>query len=248
MATPTVYLVSGASRGIGLGLVTDLATRPDTIVFAGARNPTGATALTALMQAHPGKVHVVQLTSGDRAENDTAVKEIGRVAGRLDVVIANAGISNYDGPTMDTPEEQLRDHYEVNVIGTHVLLCATYPLLAASTPAPKFVAISSMGGSIAQGTPIPKGMLAYGASKAALNYLMRKVHFEYPGLICFPMCPGAVATERVLSRGLEPELMKKYGMRSVAESAAAILTVVVEATREKDGGRFVNHDGTTLEW
>lgn len=39
-----------------------------------------------------------------------------------------------------------------------------------------------MGGSIAQGTSIPKGMLAYGASKAALNYLMRKVHFEYPGL------------------------------------------------------------------
>lgn len=109
------------------------------------------------------------------------------------------GISNFYGPAMETPEVQLRDHYEVralisptspvliplaqvNVIGTHVLLCATYPLLASSTPTPKFIAISSMGGSIAQGTSIPKGMLAYGASKAALNYLMRKVHFEYLGL------------------------------------------------------------------
>lgn len=69
----------------------DLATRPDTIVFAGARNPSGATALAELVQTHPEKVHVVQLTSGDRAENDAAVKEIERVAGRLDVVIANAG-------------------------------------------------------------------------------------------------------------------------------------------------------------
>lgn len=47
---------------------------------------------------------------------------------------------------------------------------------------------------------------------------------------------------------LEPELMKKYNMKSVEDSAAAILKVVVEATREKDGGRFLSHDGTMLEW
>ena len=111
MATPTVYLISGANRGIGafppyhfilaakrlthtpkgLGIVTALAARPDTIVFAGARNPSGATALANLAQAHPENVYTVQLTSGSRADNETAVKEIQRVVGRLDVVIANAG-------------------------------------------------------------------------------------------------------------------------------------------------------------
>ncbi|KZP15553.1 NAD(P)-binding protein [Athelia psychrophila] len=246
MATPTAYLVSGASRhrtrtcnGLGHAPRHNLLRRRQQPQWRDC--PYRA-------RAGPSNVHVVQRTSGDRAENDAAVKEIARVAGRLDIVIANAGIRNFVGPAMDTPEEQLRDHHEVNVTGTHVLLCTTYPLLAASTPAPEFVAISSIGGSIAQGTQIPKGVLAYGASKAALNYLVRKVHLEYPGLICFPMCPGAVATERVLSSDLDPDLMKKCGMRSVAESATAILTVVMEATREKDGGRFVNHEGTTLEW
>ncbi|KAF7972914.1 hypothetical protein HWV62_16560 [Athelia sp. TMB] len=233
----------------GLGIVTALAARPDTIVFAGARNPGGATALAKLVQAYPGNVYTVQLTSGSRADNEAAVEEIQKVAGRLDAVIANAGISNFIGPAVDTPEEKLREHYEVNVIGTHVLFSTTYALLSAS-PNPKFIAISSAGGSIAQGTPMPRGMLAYGASKAALNYLVRKVHFEYPDLVAFPISPGAVATDlakKSASAALDPELAKKYKMISVEESAAAILKLVDEATREKDGGKFLNYDGTIWE-
>ncbi|KAF7965425.1 hypothetical protein HWV62_43648, partial [Athelia sp. TMB] len=227
-----------------------LAARPDTIVFAGARNPGGATALAKLVQAHPGNVYIVQLTSGSRADNEAAVEEIQKVAGRLDVVIANAGISNFIGPAVDTPEEKLREHYEVNVIGTHVLFSTTYAQLSAS-PNPKFIAISSAGGSIAQGTPMPRGMLAYGASKAALNYLVRKVHFEHPDLVAFPISPGAVATDmakKSASAALDPELAKKYKMISAEESAAAILKLVDEATREKYGGKFLNYDGTIWEW
>lgn len=109
MLTSTVYLVTGASRGIGsarssrqsghnltlapigLGIVSELAARADTIVFAGVRSPSTATALTELARNHPGKLRVVKLTSGDRTENDAALKEIESIAGRLDVVIANAG-------------------------------------------------------------------------------------------------------------------------------------------------------------
>lgn len=111
----TVYLVSGANRGIGmyfpslpvyayirtaptlclistgLGIVTELAGHDNTIVFAGARNPDAAKDLHALVEKHPGKVHIVKLISADRAGNDVAVEEIKATAGRLDVVIANAG-------------------------------------------------------------------------------------------------------------------------------------------------------------
>jgi NADP-dependent 3-hydroxy acid dehydrogenase YdfG len=68
-----------------------LAHRDNAIVFAGARNPAAATDLQALVKEFPGKVHVVKLTSCDKEENVAAVEEIRAIAGRLDVVIANAG-------------------------------------------------------------------------------------------------------------------------------------------------------------
>lgn len=76
----------------GLGFVTALAARSDVVVFAGARNPSVAKDLHALVGKYPGKVHVVKLTSCDKAENETAIAEIKAIAGRLDVVIPNAGI------------------------------------------------------------------------------------------------------------------------------------------------------------
>ena len=106
---PTVYLVSGANRGIGksstrrpsmhsaliilpgLGIVKALSLREDVVVFAGARNPSAADELQQLSKQLPDKVHVVNLTSGNKANNEAAVTKVKELAGRLDVVIANAG-------------------------------------------------------------------------------------------------------------------------------------------------------------
>jgi NAD(P)-dependent dehydrogenase (short-subunit alcohol dehydrogenase family) len=42
---------------------------------------------------------------------------------------------------------------------------------------------------------VPLKSTAYGASKAAVNYIVRKIHFENPGLIAFPISPGWVQTD-----------------------------------------------------
>jgi NAD(P)-dependent dehydrogenase (short-subunit alcohol dehydrogenase family) len=47
---------------------------------------------------------------------------------------------------------------------------------------PKFIPISSGAGSITAGTALPLSVVAYGSSKAALNYLARKLHFEHENL------------------------------------------------------------------
>jgi NAD(P)-dependent dehydrogenase (short-subunit alcohol dehydrogenase family) len=60
-----------------------------------------------------------------------------------------------------------------------VLFKACFGLLKASTSSPKFVVISSVGGSIEQGTAIPMGNSPYGISKAAVNFLARKLHNEH---------------------------------------------------------------------
>lgn len=90
--TPFVT-VSGAGRGLGFGLVKAIAARPNTIVFAGVRNPDGAKELVAFAAEHHDSVFVVKLTSADKEDNQQATKFIAEKAGKLDIVIANAGTS-----------------------------------------------------------------------------------------------------------------------------------------------------------
>jgi NAD(P)-dependent dehydrogenase (short-subunit alcohol dehydrogenase family) len=89
--TTVVCILPMLATLLGLGLVTALAQRDNVIVFAGARNPAVAADLHALVQQHPGKVHIVKLTSCDKTENEAAVDMIKSIASRLDVVIACAG-------------------------------------------------------------------------------------------------------------------------------------------------------------
>lgn len=107
MSPPTVYLsrcsklyarhwsefydeVTGANRGIGLRITEVLAKRSETVIFAGVRDPGSATALKDLSTKYPN-VHILKLTSGSVEDNQDAAKEIERISGQLDIVIANAG-------------------------------------------------------------------------------------------------------------------------------------------------------------
>jgi NAD(P)-dependent dehydrogenase (short-subunit alcohol dehydrogenase family) len=61
------------------------------VVFAGARNPDNATHLHDLAKTHPGKVYTVKLDLGDVTGNQKTIEEVKKKAGKLDVLIANAG-------------------------------------------------------------------------------------------------------------------------------------------------------------
>lgn len=113
MSSPTVYLVSGANRGLGLGLVTALVQRPDTIVFAGARDPPNATDLNALAAAHAGKLHVVKLVSADTESNTAAAAQIAKVADHIDVVIANAAVGDVFADALTASKEEMTRHFDV---------------------------------------------------------------------------------------------------------------------------------------
>ena len=75
--------------------------------------------------------------------------------------------------------------------GTLLLYQATLPLLLESS-SPKFVHIGSQMGSIARMEDLPGRVGAYGASKAMVHFLVRKMHHENPGLCAFTVDPGYV--------------------------------------------------------
>ena len=79
----------------------------------------------------------------------------------------------------------------VSTVGPLILFQAAWPLLQLSET-PKFIVISTIVASIADMNDIQFPATANGASKAAINYIVRKLHFENPSLIGMPMHPGYV--------------------------------------------------------
>ncbi|CAF4034508.1 unnamed protein product [Adineta steineri] len=242
----TIYFISGANRGIGLGFVQALAKRANTLIYAGVRDPSKADELQKL-NSLTKNIHIIKLESISESDAKAAAEKIEKTSGYIDVVIANAGISNYHGPIVTTPIKEIRDHYEVNVAGPVILFQALHALLIKSkSGAPKFVVISSLLGSIGELIPAPR--TTYGASKAAINYVTRKIHQEHEedGIIAFPIHPGLVQTDMgnhyATSVGLDEAPV------TVEESVQGQLKVIDEATREKTSGRFWDFEGKELPW
>lgn len=85
---------------------------------------------------------------------------------------------------------------KTNLYGPIVLFQATHSLLRKSAN-PKFIPISSQAASI-DGITVRSaavGATGYGSSKAALNWVTRKIHFENDWLTTFLISPGMVYTD-----------------------------------------------------
>jgi norsolorinic acid ketoreductase len=167
--------------------------RPNTTVIAGVRDLESASskAINSLPTGQDSKAIVVHIDNLSESPAKDSIKVLESKHGitKLDVVIANAGIANFYGPAINTPLSEVRDHFEVNTIGSLALFQATWPLLQAA-PKPKFVVVTTGLASIGDMGSVPMPATAYGASKAAVNYITRKIHFENPNLIAFPISPG----------------------------------------------------------
>lgn len=146
---------------------------------------------------------------------------------------------------METPPAEVQEHFAVNVVGTLALFQATCPLLKASA-APKFVAISTFIGSIADMEQYPFPATALGISKAALNFLVRKIHFENDWLVAFPLHPGFVQTE--MGNGAARVLGMEQAPMTLEESVKAQLIRIDNATRENSSGKFITIDENHINW
>ena len=67
---------------------------PSAFIYAGARTPTGlgATKLEDVSRKYPGRIEIVKFVAGDNEGNKSMAKIIKEKHGRLDIVIANAGV------------------------------------------------------------------------------------------------------------------------------------------------------------
>ncbi|KAJ9495993.1 hypothetical protein H2202_008515 [Exophiala xenobiotica] len=259
----TTYLITGANRGLGKGLVSAYLQKPDNVVIAAVRNPTDSTSLALQdLPKHPSStLIIVKIESTSETDPALAMAELATKHNitTLDVVIANAGIAQIYPVVVDAKADDMIRHFQVNALGVVFLFQAVLPLLRQtsasaspnSTPQQqqrrpaKFVTMSTSAATIGNQEHVPVPNAAYGPSKAALNWITKKIHLENPDIIAFPLDPGWVQTDMGNAGA------KAFGLEeaplSVDESIHGIVHVVDHATRETSG-KFMTYNGGEQAW
>ena len=170
--------------------------RPDNVVIAAVRDPAHHTskALYDLQKASSSSLIVVKIENTSETDAADAISELQSTQSipALDIVIANAGIAKVFPRVEDAQPSDLLEHFQVNAIGVVTLFRAVLPLLKKSQEGAKFIAMGTAAATIEDQEKAPIPNAAYGPSKAALNWLMKKIHIENEDLIAFPIHPGWV--------------------------------------------------------
>jgi 3-oxoacyl-[acyl-carrier protein] reductase len=203
-----VALVTGASRGIGRAVAHGLAQ---------ARVELGLASRSGDALGLDGVVaHACDVRRPDQVE--AIVSATVERFGRLDILVANAGVGAY-GPFLDLPPEQLEEMVDVNVKGTLYAVRAALPHLIESGEA-DIVTVASEAGR--RGLPYEA---AYCASKFAQVGLTRALDHELRerGVRCTNVCPGGVATDFAMGRGRTPEMPELAGMMRPEDVAEVVL-------------------------
>jgi norsolorinic acid ketoreductase len=187
-------LISGANKGIGYALVTRYLSRPNTTVIATVRQPSSpeAAQLKELPKGEGSNIIIVKIESTSDTDALEAVSSLGgHQINHLDLVIANSGLFALHAfvEVSKIQPKDLMEHLDVNTGGTLRLFQATLPLLQKAEK-PIFAYISSVVGSISMQEYFPAPISSYGASKAAMNLLIRRIHIENPDLIAIALHPG----------------------------------------------------------
>jgi len=204
MSETKVALVTGANKGIGYAIAAGLGALGYRVAV-GARDAARLDTAVEKLRAGGADAFGVPLdVTGDRSAADAAAS-VGRTAGRLDVLVNNAGVSGPMGPdwaqdptTLDL--DVVRAVVETNVLGVIRVTNAMLPLLRRSS-SPRIVNMSSSVGSVAlQSDPaVEMGavMAAYAPSKSFLNAVTVQYarQFADTGILINAACPGLVATD-----------------------------------------------------
>jgi NAD(P)-dependent dehydrogenase (short-subunit alcohol dehydrogenase family) len=233
MADPSLALVIGANRGIGLGVVKEMLSR-DWSVIATARHPEAAAELKALAAAHPGKLEVQPLDMNNPAQMDALA---GAMVGKtLDAVLINGGTSGPDHMSASKASEaEIGTLMFTNAIGPIRLARALAGSVREKTGVLAFT--SSIMGSVSLGSDGYHEL--YRASKAALNSLTRGLWNEVKGrgVTLLTLHPGWVRTD----------MGGPSAPVGVEESARGLVSVI-ERERGKHHHAFIDFKGSEVAW
>ncbi|MHA3976705.1 SDR family NAD(P)-dependent oxidoreductase [Halovulum sp. GXIMD14794] len=226
-------IISGASRGIGRATALRLARAGASLILHG----TNRALLEDLAEEARAIGSAAEVVTGDVADADTASRAAEAAMeryGRIDILVNNAGI-NTRSTTLDMPIDEWHRVLDVNLTGTlHFCRAALAPMIAQGSGA-----IVNVSSSTAK-TPHRNAAPAYGASKAAVNYLTMHLAQEMAlhGIRVNAVCPGPIETDMTAQwdEGYRRKVLERVPLRRLGTPEQIAETILFLAS---DGSGFI---------
>lgn len=238
-----VAIVTGASRGIGLGIAQRL-------VDEGARVLLTARGEDALKEATdqlggPDRAIYAAGKGDDAGHQDEAIAQVTEAFGPVDILVNNTGINPVYGPLIDLDLDAARKILDVNVLGTLAWIqgAVHHEGLNFRDNRGRVVSISSVAGE----RPSP-GISFYGISKAAVSHLTKSLAVELgPDIRVNAVAPAVVKTNfaTALYEGKEEEVASTYPVRRLGtpEDVAAAVAYLASADADWITAQVLTADG-----
>ncbi|MFE6935015.1 SDR family oxidoreductase [Streptomyces sp. NPDC057699] len=222
----TTTLITGANKGLGFETARRLVEAGHT-VYAGARDPRLGQEAAERLGAR-----FVQLDITDDDSVEAAAAFVRKDAGRLDVLVNNAGIVGVRKPVGEVTGADMRSTYETNVFGAVRVTRAFLPLLEAGKDSVVVNVSSGLGSLAATNDPtrveFSVAALDYNSSKTALVMVTSQYAKAYPGIRFNAVDPGYTATD----------LNGHSGPKTVEEGADIIVRMALIGSDGPTGGFF----------
>jgi 3-oxoacyl-[acyl-carrier protein] reductase len=187
-----VAIVTGGSRGIGAATVKFLAGAGAKVAFSYQSNLEAARAAAKAAARRSNQVITVRANAARMADAKKLVKAAVRHFGRIDIVVANAGVWNPENLPIDKiTEKQWDEMMAVNLKGVYAIIHAAVPIMRRQQSG-RIIAISSTAGQ--RGEPFHTH---YGASKGGIISLVKGLSTELARdhILVNCVAPGWVDTE-----------------------------------------------------
>jgi NAD(P)-dependent dehydrogenase (short-subunit alcohol dehydrogenase family) len=238
----SVFVVTGARSGIGLGMVRILAKEPPNTVVAVIRDKSGDfEELKAIQSEADGHVHIVGCDISSEASVSQLGKTIVSALGHLpeiNYLVNNAAtLHSRHENSLNLSTDAFLSHITTNTLGPARVLQVLLPLLAPDA------IVANISSGIASLTMLTDGRInaeltPYSISKTALNMLTVHQAKHLKGR-CVVVCidPGHAKTK---AGGPEATL-------EVEDSAQGVLKVL-QGLESKDSGKFLLYNGSELPW
>ena len=226
-----VAVVTGATKGIGKAIAERMAEHDAKVVVSSRKEPACIEVAGEINDTY-GKGEEVavpiacNISHKDQLQN--LVDKTREKFGKIDILVCNAAVNPYFGPSIDCPDEAFDKIFASNVKSNFWLANMVLPEMAERGEG-SVIIISSIGGL--RGSPI---LGAYGISKAADFQLARNIAVEWgpKGITANCIAPGLIKTyfsqalwqdEDILKRSTEGAPLRRIGLPDEIAGAAVFL-------------------------